>query len=154
MFELHYSFPVLLCYLEWPKQESFIEMAKRLLKFLSNKHFGYILKEIAFKEAHFEDFNYRKLFREFWQQGLESHKKYAIGASSCWCALYYLFMVGDVENIRMIFSRANDAQKRRFAKSRWGVKYSCIYNIWVKKIYSIVFSKAVRLQKQFPTVDR
>ncbi|GFY41097.1 uncharacterized protein TNIN_172601 [Trichonephila inaurata madagascariensis] len=119
MFVLH-SFPVLLCYLEWPKQESFMEMAKCLLKFLSTKHFGYILKQIAFKMAYFEDFNYRKLFSEFWQQGLEHHKKYAVGASSCWCALYYLFMIGDVQNIRMIFSRANDAQKRRFSKSRWG----------------------------------
>lgn len=119
MYETH-PFAVLLCYLEWPKQELFIEMAQCLLQYLSGKHFGFLLMEIASRAMHIKDFNYRKLFRHFWQQSLESHKEYVLGESSCWCALYSLFIIGDVHSIKMVFEKANDAQKMCFLNSKWG----------------------------------
>ncbi|GFS90564.1 uncharacterized protein NPIL_466371 [Nephila pilipes] len=116
MLEMH-SFTILFCYLQWPRQEFFLEMARYLFKFLSGKHFGYLLAEIAYKRAHAEDFDYGSLFEQFWRQSLEIHKKYVVGKKSLKLAFYHMFMVRDIQNIKMIFESTIDKQKQCILKS-------------------------------------
>ncbi|GFS92377.1 uncharacterized protein NPIL_540121 [Nephila pilipes] len=116
---MKHPFPVLLCYLEWPRQELFIEMAPYMFKYLSGIHFGFLLKEIAYKVLHFKDFDYETLFGQFGRQSLVTHKEFAIGSNSCWSALYHLFMTSDRQNIELNFASTTVDQKKIILQSVW-----------------------------------
>ncbi|GFS92376.1 uncharacterized protein NPIL_540111 [Nephila pilipes] len=119
---MKHPFPVLISYLEWPRQGLFLKMANYLFKYLSGIHFGYLLKEIAYRKTHDSDFDYGTLFGQFWRHSHAAHKKYAIATKTCWSALYHLFMIGDIQNIEMCFENATDDQKQKFLNSNWGTR--------------------------------
>ncbi len=109
-----YPYKVLKCLLDWPWQSLFMETANRMWGFLSGKDCHYFLREMADKviEGH-RDYDYQKLFGEFWQQSPNAHKRYVIDECASGFLLSKLFKIKDEKNIELILKDANLIEKKK-----------------------------------------
>ncbi|XP_023225606.1 uncharacterized protein LOC111626461 [Centruroides sculpturatus] len=109
-----YPYKVLKCFLGWPLQSLFMETSNRMLNFLSKEDCHYFLREMADKviEGH-KDYDYQKLFGEFWRQSPTAHKRYVIDKCASGSLLSKLFKIKDKKNISLVLKDATLAEKRK-----------------------------------------
>lgn len=71
-----YSCQVLKCLLDWPWQSFFMETAIRMCEFLPQQDFFDLLRYIVKSKigSRLKDYDYQKLFEEFWLQSPTTHK--------------------------------------------------------------------------------
>ncbi|KAF8793142.1 hypothetical protein HNY73_004663 [Argiope bruennichi] len=67
---------VLLCYLDWPLQTEFLEVADKMWNYLQHYHFGLVL-EFLMAVVYRTDFDYKELLVEFWSRSPDDFKVYA-----------------------------------------------------------------------------
>lgn len=109
-----YPRKVLKCFLNWPWQSLFMEAATRMLNFLFEKDCHYFLREMADKAIEgSKDYNYQKLFGEFWQQSPNAYKRYVIDQCASGFLLSKLFKVKDEKNIKLILKDATLIEKKK-----------------------------------------
>ncbi|KFM71539.1 hypothetical protein X975_17417, partial [Stegodyphus mimosarum] len=117
------------CFLDWPWQDLFMKTASHVWEVLSERKWKYLLTSVTDKVVvGYTDYDYQKLFGEFWQQSPATHKKYIRDNWAGWFLLYRLFHIEDEENIRLIFSDATVIEKKKFIFSTRG-KEICEYLI-------------------------
>ncbi|KFM64169.1 hypothetical protein X975_17661, partial [Stegodyphus mimosarum] len=106
---------VLMCLLDWPWQDLFMETANRMWDILSEKKWKYVLKLITDKvlQGHTE-YNYQQLFGEFWKRSPKTHKKYVTDHCAGGYLLFYLFQIEDEENIKLILNDATIIERKKF----------------------------------------
>lgn len=90
-----------------------METVKRMRDFLSGENCSYFLRVMVNKviEGH-KDYDYQKLFGEFWQQSPNAHKRYVIDPCAS-LLLSKLFKVKDKENILLILKDATLVEKEK-----------------------------------------
>ncbi|GFR11651.1 ANK_REP_REGION domain-containing protein [Trichonephila clavata] len=118
-----YPYEVLKCFLDWPWQSFFMEMAKRMWTFLPEESYDCLLRVITSKAKvvdGYKDYNYQKLFGEFWQQSPISYKRYVINECTDGSLLSNLFEVEDRENITLIVKDATLTEKEELIFSDIG----------------------------------
>ncbi|WP_353274480.1 hypothetical protein [Wolbachia endosymbiont (group A) of Ennomos erosarius] len=139
--EVFKSYPrkVLKCFLDWPWQSLFMETATRMLNFLSKEDCHYFLREMGDKmiEGN-KDYDYQKLFGEFWQQSPNARKRYVIDECASGSLLSKLFKIKDKKNISLVLKDATLAEKKKIIFYREG-KDICESLIYSNKWDSLKF---------------
>lgn len=106
------------CFLDWPWQKTFVEIASRLMHFLPNSN--EVLKIITLKvDMGYNDYNYQEVFRDVWQQMTAAQKLHIINDSFS-TVLNSLLEIKDKESIKFIFLDINIAERKKFIFSDLG----------------------------------
>lgn len=106
---------VLECFLDWPRQIFFMEMASRMWNFLPSYSYSVLLQVIIDKSRDgCKDFNYQELFREMWQQSPKTHKEYIFNHFIFNSLISALFKIRDENNIKLILQDTTCIRKKRF----------------------------------------
>ncbi|GBM15938.1 hypothetical protein AVEN_270607-1 [Araneus ventricosus] len=71
-----YPVKVLRCYLDWPLQSEFLEVAEKMWNYLKYSHFGLVL-ELLMAMMYRKDFDYKDLLIKFWHQSPNHFQEYA-----------------------------------------------------------------------------
>lgn len=107
------SVQVLKCCLEWPWQSLFLEMARRVWRFLDRGECIIVLTSILFKML-VQDYNYKKLFQDVWEQMPDTDKNYIInGNRSIVAVLDILLKAEDKETIKLVFKDVTPEEKNK-----------------------------------------
>ena len=125
-----YPFEILLCFLEWPFQSFFIEIANHTWNILSGDNYYCILRLIINKVMDgYKDYNYRKLFGEFWDKGPITHKKHCLNMYvSDSSFLLELLKIKDEGNIRLILKNATIKEKEKILLASMDVCEYLLYS--------------------------
>lgn len=112
------SYEILACFLEWPRQRSFGEIAEELWNLISEKDYYSVLQRISDKIAlEIDLFNYIALFKESWNKSPLSHKDYVAKMCNDGILLSKLLKAGNSSNIKLILQHRN-AQRLESAAQR------------------------------------
>lgn len=121
LFKSH-SYHVLKCFLDWPRQNFFLETASHLWNFLPDVLYEVLLRKIVDKlKEGCKDFNYQRLFGEVWQQSPNALKKYVLDGYTISYLLSVLFKIRDKNNIKLIFQDATFNVKNKVIYSLNGI---------------------------------
>ncbi|XP_067130146.1 uncharacterized protein [Centruroides vittatus] len=102
-----YPYKVLKCFLDWPWQSLFMEIASRMWDFLPEDDYDCLLRAIIYKVIDgYKDCNYQNLFGEFWQQSPNAHKRYVIDECDSGSLLSKLFKIKDKKNLSLVLKYA------------------------------------------------
>lgn len=105
---------VLECFLEWPVQSFFIEMADLLWDFLPKWDYCVLLKIIIDKITYsYKDWDYEKLFGKFWEKSPDVFKNYIINEFQNGFLLSLLLKIKDTENLKLILQDATLEEKEK-----------------------------------------
>lgn len=121
--EVFKDFPChfLISFLDFPWQIFFMEIANRMWNFLPEDVYGVLLLRMVDKlNQGYRDFNYRKLFMEYWQQSPNSHKRYVLNESHESYLLLKIFKSKDKNIIKLFFQDAMINEKKKFLYSYCG----------------------------------
>lgn len=124
VFKTH-PLPVLCCFLDWPWQNFFVEIAGHLWNFLPEIDYYFVFQSILHKlHIGYIDYNYKKIFRDVWQQIPDTDKNYIINNKGLVYLLDRLFQVQDQENFKFIFKDTTLIDKNKLIFSYEGL-YLC-----------------------------
>lgn len=100
----NFTYHVLKCFLDWPRQIFFMETASCMWSFLSGEIYEALMRKIIDKlKQGYKDFNYQKLFGEMWQQSPDVLKKYVLDGYTIDYFILVLFKIRDEINIKLVF---------------------------------------------------
>lgn len=119
------GYQVLICFLDWPLQIFFMEMANCMWNYLDESIYGELLLQITDKIKHgYKDYDYRKLFGEFWKKTSNDYKKNVFWKNFDVRIVSDLFEIRDKDNINLIFQDATPKDKKYLIYSN-DAKYIC-----------------------------
>lgn len=120
-----YPQQIMYCLLEWPFQSFFAETVKFLWNFIPKSEYFSILFKIIEKDFFgYKDYNYRKAFRDVWQQIHDADNSFfLINENQIPNLLDILLRMKDMEIIELIFKNATPAVKNKFILSDKGYYY-------------------------------
>lgn len=117
-----FPFGVLKCFLNWPFQNCFIKNADLALGFLSEERYLTLLELIINKVlCGFRDCDYQNLFSELWNRGLTNYKTYVMDECAAGVLLPKMFLIRDIQYIKVIFKDASLVMKKCFIFGRSGL---------------------------------
>ena len=162
VFENHSRF-ILVSLLDWPWQGLLIETAGHLKNFLSEKDYYFVCAIMLYKvKLGFKDYDYHKMFQDFWQQIPHAHKRGIVNNDNFLKILCYLFQMQDKEITRSIIQDVPSAVKEKLllsdmirsrfehmiAANEWEyVQFffrECLSSRGEKTIFKQVFKKCIR----------
>lgn len=120
----HFPEQFLTCFLDWPNQVFFMQTSARMWNFLDKNIYGQLLLDIVGKVKNgYKDFNYQKLFQEFWEQSPRDNKRHVVSVHSgiLLPIVSGLFQNKDVSNIRLILKDASPEEKKYLAYDEKGL---------------------------------
>lgn len=112
------------CFLDWPWQSLFLETASRMFHLLTEENYHSLLKIIVARVLDSsKDYNYQNLFREFWNESPDTHKKsYIRICVSDSTLLKELLKIDDKENVKLILGSATLKEKKEILYSDEGME--------------------------------
>ena len=103
---------VLHCFLNWPLQSLFIEMADLMWDFLSACDYSTLLVDVIEKiKLGYTDWNYQNLFGMFWLKSPSNFKTYVI--DTCGSVLTELFHIKYKESLKFIIRNVSLTEKKK-----------------------------------------
>ncbi|KAF8787525.1 hypothetical protein HNY73_009111 [Argiope bruennichi] len=125
------TFPrdVLICFLDWPRQNLFLDIAKLIWDYLTTIDYVFLLEDISMRIK--SDYTLAKLFQEFFLLGSNDFRKYFVNQESEFASCFQaLFKIRDSETIKLIFMNIDSEAKKKLACSERVFK---LYEREVKK---------------------
>lgn len=117
----NHAYGVLKCCLDWSLQSCFIKYAPCSVRHLSEEHYLTLLELIINKvTCGFKDCDYLNLFSEFWSLSNTNYKIYVMDECAAGVLLPRMFLIKDVEYIKVIFKNASVIMRKCFVLGRGG----------------------------------
>ncbi|GIY99757.1 uncharacterized protein CEXT_646871 [Caerostris extrusa] len=116
-----YPYRVLKCFISWPWQDHFIQIAERMWPFLPEFDYNTLLR-ILTENINIFGYNYHKIIRKFWLQSPISFKEYVIN-KQCNSGGYLstLFKENDQESIKFFLGNVTTVDRERMISSHSGL---------------------------------
>lgn len=111
-------FTVLQCLLDWPAQFFFIDTANRMWDYLSKEDYFNVLQMIDHRIVNgCKDWDYKQLFREFWQITPDALKNFDSGKLNKRHLLFLLSKIKDIGILQLILQDVSCAIKKELIHS-------------------------------------
>lgn len=113
---------VLTCLLDWPWQSFFTETANRMWGHIDKLTYQFVFIHFTGNVIQgYKDFNYQKLFREYWENSPPDYKRHILSDSIFNRIVAELFETKDEDNIKLVFKDATPHHKSGVIHSEDGL---------------------------------